>query len=95
MELFRENYRWEKPIRSLGVRVSDFDEDFVRQMDLFQKAQQQENQEKIERVVDGLRKRFGVFSIQRASLLKDQQLTGLDTSIQNQIHPMGFFSWNY
>lgn len=94
MELFRASYRWEQPIRSLGVRVSGFDKSFVQQLNLFY-PDRQENQEKVEQVVDDLRRRFGVSTVQRASLLKDRQLSGMDAGLQNQIHPVSFYSWNY
>lgn len=62
--LFRDNYRWEHPIRSLGVRGCDLvSDDMPYQLDLFISEQKREKLEKMDQVVDEIRARFGYQSI--------------------------------
>ena len=66
-ELFKANYNWEHPIRSLGVRGSDLvTADVPIQLDLFMSQERREKQEKMDRTVDEIRRRFGYYSVQRA-----------------------------
>lgn len=68
MALFVQNYDWVKPVRSVGVSVSDFGDDFL-QFDLSGNAKRHEKLEKVEHTVDGIRRRFGDSAVLRASLL--------------------------
>ena len=53
MRLFRENYRWEKPIRSVGVRVADLVlEDSPVQLNLFISQEQREKQYRVDVAVN-------------------------------------------
>lgn len=59
-QLFKDNYRWEHPIRSLGVRGCDLvSDDMPYQLDLFMSEQKREKLEKMDQVVDEIRARFG------------------------------------
>jgi len=90
MELFRQNYAWERPIRSLGVRGADLmSEDGSFQLDLFDADSSE--QETLERTVDALRARFGPYCVQRCALLLDGKLTGFNPKDENVIHPVSFF----
>ena len=90
MALFREHYRWEKPIRSLGVRGADLvTANGLTQLDLF--AADAADREALERTVDGLRRRFGPYSVQRCALLQDRRLTGFNPKDDHVIHPISFF----
>jgi len=67
MELFRANYHWHKPIRSLGIRGTDLvPEGSVYQLNLFDDERRHQKLDRLERCTDRLRGRFGQFSIQRA-----------------------------
>jgi len=91
MELFSTNYRWDKPIRSLGVRGTDLvTADGHIQIDLFNPIND-ENLESLERTVDSLRKRFGHYSIQRCAMLLDPQLSGFNPKDDHVIHPVSYF----
>lgn len=68
MALFVQNYDWVKPVRSVGVSVSDFGDDFL-QFDLSGNAKRHEKLEKVEHTVDDIRRRFGDSAVLRASLL--------------------------
>ena len=64
--LFKENYNWQKPIRSVGVRGADLvNDNYWEQLDLFSSAEQREKQMKVDEAVDTIRKRFGFYSVQR------------------------------
>ncbi len=92
MELFRDNYRWPKPIRSLGVRGADLVSATVPlQMDIFGDAEQREERERLERTVDVIRGRFGHNAILRAALLADKPLGAMNPKGDHIIHPVGFF----
>lgn len=90
MELFREHYRWKKPIRSIGVRGADLvTADGHVQLDLF--ARDRTEAEQLERTVDGIRQRFGPYSVLRCALLQDRRLTGFNPKDDHVIHPVSFF----
>ena len=92
MEIFRANYRWDEPIRSIGVSVTDFSHDDIPvQLDMYDDYQKREDLAEIERTVDGLRRRFGNGCVRRAALLQDTDLTGFDPKADHIIHPVGYF----
>lgn len=90
IELFLANYRWEKPIRSIGVRGSDLvAANSHIQIDLFDGDKS--GRERLEQAVDDLRRRFGHHAIQRCSMLQDRKLTGINPKGDHTIHPISFF----
>ena len=92
MELFRGSYRWERPIRSVGVRgadlVSAMDD---KQLAFFDDDAKEERYIKLERTVDDIRRRFGHFSIQKAIMFTDKPLTGLNPKDDHVIFPVSYF----
>ena len=93
MELFRNNYDWSHPIRSLGVRGADLvTADIPVQMSLFMNEEKRAKQEKMDKVVDEIRRRFGYFSIQRAFMYQDKILSKLDAQGSHTVHPVGYFA---
>ena len=90
MELFIENYRWNNPIRSLGVRGNDLvTADGHLQLDLFDNSNL--NAEVLAQTIDCLRERFGHYSVQRCSMLLDRDLTGFSPKEDHVIHPVSYF----
>lgn len=80
-----------KPIRSLSVRACNLEPvDFV-QLSLLPDVQRLERQETLEAAVDGIRNRFGHFSVQRGVMLSDKALSDLDPKGEHIIHPLSFF----
>ena len=93
MELSRNNYVWSHPIRSLGVRGADLvTADIPVQMSLFMNAEKRAKQEKMDKAVDEIRRRFGYFSIQRAFMYQDKILSKLDAQGSHTVHPVGYFA---
>lgn len=89
--LFKDNYRWEHPIRSLGVRGCDLvSDDMPYQLDLFMSEQKREKLEKLDQVVDEIRARFGYQSIQRAFVYQDKLLAQFNAR-EHTVHPQGYF----
>jgi len=91
MKIFRENYTWSNPIRSIGVSVSDFNADECVQFDLSGSVEKREKLGNLEKAVDEIRRRFGNYSVQRASLLKDTALSRFNPHDDHTIHPIGYF----
>lgn len=90
MRLFLENCDWKNPIRSVGVSVSDFGEDLL-QFDLNGTVEKHEKLERLERAVDDIRRRYGNFAVQRASMLADEGLSRFNPHDDHTIHPVGYF----
>jgi DNA polymerase-4 len=90
IELFEKNYNWYKPIRSIGVRGANLvTETDHMQLDLFDITK--EKHEKLDKVIDTLRRRFGNESICRATMLTDRALSGFNPKDDHVIHPVSFF----
>ncbi len=88
--LFRANYNWEKPLRSVGVTVCDFGQELL-QFDLNGTVEKHEKLEKLERTVDDIRRRFGNYAVQRASMLAAKDLSRFNPHDDHTIHPEGYF----
>ncbi len=90
--LFKANYWWHKPIRSICVRGSGLISAYSpEQLDLFVDESKRDKAIKLERAVDDIRRRFGYYSIQRAVMYTDRELTSLNAREENTVHPRGFF----
>lgn len=91
MQLFRRNYRWGKPIRSIGVRASDLcAANTPWQISLFVDPAQREKQQRMDRTVDEIRRRFGFYSIQRGLTVSDKTLTVVNAKDDHTVHPHGY-----
>ncbi|MGI6509092.1 MAG: DNA polymerase IV [Erysipelotrichaceae bacterium] len=75
-EICRKNYRFQKPLRTLGIRVRKFIEQSEHvQLSLFEDVEQIKQQEKLETAIDDIRSRYGHKSIKKLSMLVDQDLS--------------------
>ncbi len=92
-QLFKENYGWEHPIRSVGVRVSNLVPDTMpHQTDLFVSEEIREKYLKADLAVTDIRRRFGYGSVLRGLMYFDKALSGLDAKADDHmIHPVGYF----
>lgn len=88
--LFKDSYKWPRPLRSITVGVSALEaENAPCQLDMTHSATR-EKREQLDRAVDGLRQRFGDLCIRRAILLEDPDLTGESLYETHTVHPTGF-----
>jgi len=73
MDLFKKNYRWYKPIRSIGIRGADLvAEGEVCQLDLFVDEEKRERTVRLERCIDRIRNQYGRYSLQRAVIMSER-----------------------
>ena len=71
MEIFKKNYPWSLPLRSVGLRVTNLkDSSFGEQLDLFSEQHNDKKDELIESSLNTVRQRFGNTSIKRATTIK-------------------------
>ncbi len=92
MALFRENYSWKAPIRSIGVRGAELvTAEFSDQLSLFSDPEYRRKQHRADEAVDDLRRRFGFYSVQRGIMLTDGALSHIDAEEDHTVHPQGYF----
>ena len=92
LELFRRNYHWERPIRSIGLRGAGLVEAVgTVQMSLYAEDQRRDKLERIARAVDHLRQRYGYMSVRRALLDTDPRLGHINVRDDHTVHPVGYF----
>ena len=92
MKLFHENYHWQKPIRSVGVRACNLiSANTPVQLDLFLDEQRREKEHKLDIAVDVIRRRFGFDSIQRGLMYQDRLLSKINAKEDHTVHPHGYF----
>ena len=90
MALVEENWDPRRPLRSVGVRGTELIPASVpRQLDLFQDEARRERQERLERSVEDLRRRFGKAVIGRAAARLHGDLWSPDLEKTQVIHPIG------
>ena len=91
MDIFLKNFRMDKPLRSVGISVTDFiHDDTPLQMNLFEDKQRQIQNEKLDKTLDSLKKRFGNYAVRPAFLLKDRQLSEFNPKDDHTICPVGY-----
>ena len=92
MDLFRQNYDWQRQggIRSVGVRAADLvTAGDHRQLSIW--AAESRRQESLERTVEDLRRRYGHFAIQRGLMFRDRRLSNLAPKEDHVIFPVSYF----
>ncbi len=71
MKLFKENYYWDLPLRSVGLRAINLRQGVTAvQQDLFSDLESQKRIEKIEDSIHSIRQRYGDTSIKRGRTIK-------------------------
>ena len=92
-DLFRRNYYWNRPIRSIGVRGAGLVEATeATQLSFFADDKKRDKWERIDGTMDRLRQRYGYTSIQRAVVRTDPLLAGINPKDDHTIHPIGYFA---
>ena len=90
--LFRQNYRWVRLLRSIGIRGAGLVEATAgTQLSLYPEETRRDKWERIDAAVDRLRQRYGYRSIQRARLFTDPLLGAINPKDDHTVHPIGYF----
>jgi DNA polymerase-4 len=91
--LFKDNYEWKVPIRSVGVRVSGLVPDTsYHQTSLFMSEEMREKYLRADMAITDIRRRFGYESVLRGLMYFDKTLSGLDAKADDHmIHPVAYF----
>lgn len=91
--LFKRLYHWEKPIRSLGIRVSSLrPDDEPRQLDLFVDECRRDKMRRADEMESTLRRRFGFYAVHRGIMEEDRYLSSLNAKADDHmIHPHSYF----
>lgn len=78
--LFKVNYTWDNPVRSLGVRVTDLkDNNEPEQISLFDNEEKRNKYQNMDIVVDKLRARYGQEIIKRGMMCNGESLSNLES----------------
>ncbi len=89
MALYEEHFQERGPVRSLGIKASKLQPADPEQLNFMPDRARREQYARIDRTVDGLRRRFGYAAVRRAYLLKDE-LGRLDAKGSHVIAPVPF-----
>ncbi len=90
LALLAGHYRWDKPVRSLGVSVSNLSPiDADTQLSMFPDTARDRLFE-FEGAVADIRRRFGHFAIQRAVFIANRDMGGINPKDDHTIHPVGW-----
>lgn len=89
--LFKRNYKMKKPLRSIGVSLTDFVHDNIpHQINILNNEEKLIQNEQLDKTLDVLKKRFGSYIVRPASLLKDNGLSAFSPKDEHTIHPASY-----
>ena len=90
MDLAERHWDARRPLRSVGVRGAELiPSSSPRQLSLFREEEGRERQERLERSVEEIRRRFGKAAISRAAVRLHTDLWSPDLEKTQVIHPIG------
>lgn len=92
LKLIRNNYCFDKPLRSIGISLSDFKPKLEpEQLSLYKNERERTRQRNLDSSLDILKKRFGSFCVRPAVLLADKDLSGFSPKEEHIVHPVSYF----
>ena len=92
LDIFRRNYRWDRPVRSIGLRGAGLVEaQGTVQLSLYTEDQKRDKWERIDTAVDHLRQRYGYMSVRRALMDSDPLLGHINVKDGHTVHPVGYY----
>lgn len=93
IDIFLELYSWQRPIRSIGIRVGNLVPEYEpEQLNLFVDERRRNRLLRADRMVDVIRERFGFEAIQRGIMYEDRYLSSMDaTADDHMVHPHSYF----
>ena len=83
-KMFSSLYKWERPVRGLGVGVSGFTFG-AEQLTLDIEGAGVERKDRLDTAVDKIRAKYGNNSLRRATILQDERLSGTDVKGEHVI----------
>jgi len=90
--MFCNSYRWDVPIRSVGVRGAGLvTADSYLQLSLFEEDIRRDRGEQLDAAIDKIRARYGYMSVRRALTLTDPVLGRINPKDDHTVHPVGYF----
>lgn len=93
LELLSANYSFSKPIRSIGVTLSEFTPcNAAVQTSIFVDERKRDRLVNLDQSLDSLKNRFGSYCVRPAAMLKDRELSGFSPKEEHTVHPVGYFS---
>ena len=91
LKLIKANCNFSKPLRSIGIALSDFRPSFEAvQMSLLKDEKERSRQNALDKSLDVLKKRFGSYCVRPAVLLCDKKLSGFSPKEEHTVHPVAF-----
>ncbi len=91
LSLFKKSYKMQKPLRSIGISVTDFVHDNIpHQMSILRSEERLLQNERLDKTIDTLKKRFGNYVLRPAVLLCDNELSGFNPKDDHTIHPVSY-----
>ncbi len=92
LKLIKANYRFDKPLRSIGISLSDFKPKIEpEQLSLLRNEKARTRQSALDASVDILKKRFGSYCVRPAVLLSDRDLSGFSPKEEHTVHPVSYY----
>lgn len=89
--LFKRSYNMQKPLRSIGVSVTDFvHDDIPHQLSILNNEKSIIQNEELDKAMDRLKLRFGNYIVRPAVLLADRGLSSFNPKDDHTIHPVGY-----
>ena len=91
MKLLRANYKWEKPLRSIGIRGTNLvPMSTPYQLCLFEDETKRIREERLEYAIDDIRRCYGHYAIDLAFMHTDPKLGKLNPKDDHTIHPISY-----
>lgn len=90
-ELYKTHHTSQKPIRSIGISACKLSKNEYKQLSLFPDVNDSEKNDRLERSIDAIRKRFGHHSVARGIMLANTGLSNFNPKEEPILHPIGFF----
>ncbi len=90
-KLFTKSYNMQRPLRSVGVTVTDFVHDNIpHQISFLNNEERLVQNQNLDKTLDRLKKRFGNYIVRPAVLLGDNKLSSFNPKDDHTIHPVGY-----
>lgn len=90
-KLFEKSYNMQKPLRSIGVSVTDFVHDNIpHQISILNNEKNIIQNKELDKTIDKLKLRFGNYIVCPAVLLADRSLSSFNPKDDHTIHPVGY-----